>query len=71
MVNNQCFYTKNGRDLGVAFTELAHPNLFPCVGLQSAGEVVETNFGQEPFMYDLTMKRKVCTMYCLFCLLVD
>ncbi|OQV11484.1 Ran-binding protein 9 [Hypsibius exemplaris] len=58
LVNNKCFYTKNGMDLGVAFTDLTHPSLYPCVGLQSTGEVVETNFGQEPFMFDISSIKK-------------
>ncbi|GAV04515.1 hypothetical protein RvY_14784 [Ramazzottius varieornatus] len=57
MVHNRCFYTLNGRDLGIAFTDLP-PNLYPCVGLQSAGETVETNFGQNPFVFDVDMARK-------------
>ena len=29
------------------------PNLFPTVGLQTPGEVIDANFGQEPFMFDI------------------
>ena len=29
------------------------PNLYPTVGLQTPGEVVDANFGQEPFMFDI------------------
>ncbi|XP_055343672.1 ran-binding protein 9-like isoform X2 [Paramacrobiotus metropolitanus] len=57
LVNNSCFYTKNGLMLGVAFENLPS-NLYPCVGLQSVGENVETNFGQTEFMFDLTDLRK-------------
>ncbi|XP_078042024.1 ran-binding protein M isoform X1 [Augochlora pura] len=52
LVNNTVFYTKNGHHLGIAFTELP-PNLYPTVGLQTPGEVVEANFGQEPFVFDI------------------
>uniref|UniRef100_UPI00358FCA50 ran-binding protein 9-like n=2 Tax=Myxine glutinosa TaxID=7769 RepID=UPI00358FCA50 len=52
LINNTCFYTKNGHSLGVAFTDLP-PNLYPTVGLQTPGEVVEANFGQRPFVFDI------------------
>ena len=28
-------------------------NLYPTVGLQTPGEVVEANFGQNPFVFDI------------------
>uniref|UniRef100_A0A4W3HNM0 RAN binding protein 9 n=1 Tax=Callorhinchus milii TaxID=7868 RepID=A0A4W3HNM0_CALMI len=46
MNNNTCFYTKNGHSLG-------NPNLYPTVGLQTPGEVVDANFGQHPFVFDI------------------
>lgn len=52
LIDNTCFYTKNGVNLGIAFTDLP-PNLYPTVGLQTPGEVVDANFGQKPFMYDI------------------
>ncbi|KAL0279628.1 UNVERIFIED_CONTAM: hypothetical protein PYX00_001141 [Menopon gallinae] len=52
LIDNTCFYTKNGHNLGIAFTDLP-PNLYPTVGLQTPGEVVDANFGQEPFMFDI------------------
>lgn len=51
LVNNTCFYTKNGIDLGIAFRDLPS-KLFPTVGLQTPGEEVNANFGQEPFKFD-------------------
>ena len=27
--------------------------LFPTVGLQTPGEIIDANFGQEPFMFDI------------------
>uniref|UniRef100_A0A8C4QD96 RAN binding protein 9 n=1 Tax=Eptatretus burgeri TaxID=7764 RepID=A0A8C4QD96_EPTBU len=48
LINNTCFYTKNGHSLGTFF-----PNLYPTVGLQTPGEVVEANFGQRPFVFDI------------------
>ncbi|XP_002739300.1 ran-binding protein 9 [Saccoglossus kowalevskii] len=53
LIDNTCFYTKNGHNLGIAFTDLP-PNLYPTVGLQTPGEVVDANFGQSPFVFDIT-----------------
>ncbi|XP_045191897.1 ran-binding protein 9-like [Mercenaria mercenaria] len=52
LIDNTCFYTKNGVHLGIAFTDLPH-GLYPTVGLQTPGEVVEANFGNSPFVYDI------------------
>ncbi|TRY75293.1 hypothetical protein TCAL_01336 [Tigriopus californicus] len=52
LVESTCFYTKNGHNLGVAFKDLP-PNLYPTVGLQTPGEIVDANFGQEPFLFDI------------------
>ncbi|GBM39134.1 Ran-binding protein 9 [Araneus ventricosus] len=52
LIDNTCFYTKNGHHLGVAFSDLP-PNLYPTVGLQTPGEVVDANFGQSPFVFDI------------------
>ncbi|XP_074115292.1 ran-binding protein M isoform X2 [Cotesia typhae] len=52
LVDNTAFYTKNGTHLGIAFSDLP-PNLYPTVGLQTPGEVVDANFGQTPFVFDI------------------
>ncbi|XP_053305700.1 ran-binding protein 10 isoform X2 [Spea bombifrons] len=52
LINNTCFYTKNGHSLGIAFTDLPS-NLYPTVGLQTPGEIVDANFGQHPFVFDI------------------
>lgn len=52
LIENTCFYTKNGVNLGIAFADLPQ-NLYPTVGLQTPGEVVEANFGQSPFVFDI------------------
>ncbi|XP_050294518.1 ran-binding protein 9 [Anthonomus grandis grandis] len=52
LIDNTCFYTKNGHHLGTAFHNLP-PNLYPTVGLQTPGEVIDANFGQEPFVFDI------------------
>ena len=51
-MDGSCFYTKNGHHLGVAFKDLP-AQLYPTVGLQTPGEVVDANFGQEPFKFDV------------------
>lgn len=51
LIENNGFYTKNGLQLGLAFTNIPS-NLFPTVGLQTPGEIVEANFGQIPFQFD-------------------
>jgi len=38
--------------LGVAFKDLPS-QLYPTVGLQTPGEVIDANFGQEPFKFDV------------------
>uniref|UniRef100_M3ZUC3 RAN binding protein 10 n=1 Tax=Xiphophorus maculatus TaxID=8083 RepID=M3ZUC3_XIPMA len=48
LINNTCFYTKNGISLGLSL-----PNLYPTVGLQTPGEIVDANFGQQPFVFDI------------------
>jgi hypothetical protein len=53
LVENCCFYTKNGLNLGRAFRDLPAVPLYPTVGLQTLGEEVEANFGMEPFIYDI------------------
>lgn len=35
------------------FFSLSQPNLYPTVGLQTPGEVVDANFGQAPFVFDI------------------
>jgi len=52
LLDSTCFYTKNGHHLGVAFSELP-ANLYPTVGLQTPGEIVDANFGQQPFIFDI------------------
>uniref|UniRef100_A0A3Q1EE89 RAN binding protein 10 n=1 Tax=Acanthochromis polyacanthus TaxID=80966 RepID=A0A3Q1EE89_9TELE len=50
LINNTCFYTKNGISLGLWTHK---PNLYPTVGLQTPGEIVDANFGQQPFVFDI------------------
>ncbi|KAG0049152.1 hypothetical protein BGZ83_006010 [Gryganskiella cystojenkinii] len=46
------FYTKNGAYLGVAFRDLKG-TLYPTVGMRTTGEIVEANFGQRDFIFDI------------------
>lgn len=54
----QAFLTHNGRLLGPAFPGIRcikdAAALYPCVGLHSPGEAVRLNFGQRPFLFDLS-----------------
>jgi Ran-binding protein 9/10 len=48
------FFTKNGRDLGIAFKELKNIKPFPAVGMKkSPGSWISVNFGQKPFIFDI------------------
>ena len=49
--DSQCFFTKNGVFLGMAFGDVP-PNLCPTVYL-GGRDVVTANFGQTPYDYDL------------------
>ncbi|XGW21908.1 hypothetical protein V3C99_004680 [Haemonchus contortus] len=54
LVNKTIFFTKNGVHLGIASRELTHiDDLYPTIGLQTTGEVVDANFGQRPFRFDI------------------
>ncbi|CEP11470.1 hypothetical protein [Parasitella parasitica] len=52
--DNSAFYTKNGKFLGIAFTDMnLNQALFPAIGLRTPGEQVTANFGHEPFVFDI------------------
>ena len=48
----EIFFTKNGENLGVAFSGISG-RLHPTVGLHSPGEVVSINLGALPFAFDI------------------
>ncbi|KAI9219811.1 concanavalin A-like lectin/glucanase domain-containing protein [Blastocladiella britannica] len=51
------FFTKNGLNLGTAFTHLplgGTKPIYPSVGMRTQGEIVEANFGGSPFVFDAT-----------------
>lgn len=37
-------------------------NLYPTVGLQTPGEIVDTNFGQSPFVFNIEDLMQVCQL---------
>jgi Ran-binding protein 9/10 len=48
------FFTKNGRNLGIAFKELKNIRPFPAVGMKkSSGSWIGVNFGQKEFIFDI------------------
>lgn len=52
--DNTAFYTKNGSFLGNAFTNInTSKPIYPAIGLRTAGEEMATNFGNEPFVFDI------------------
>lgn len=58
LVDREIFYTRNGKNLGqtflgILFDEASILALYPTVGLQTKGEIVEVNFGQSPFVYGI------------------
>jgi len=42
---------------------LRQPNLYPTVGLQTPGEIVEANFGRNPFIFDIEGYVQVMLLY--------
>ncbi|KAI8378184.1 concanavalin A-like lectin/glucanase domain-containing protein [Choanephora cucurbitarum] len=52
--DNSAFYTKNGKFLGYAFTQMdLKKDIYPAIGLRTPGEQVTANFGHEPFVFDI------------------
>jgi len=50
-VENSCFYTRNGYNIGTSFRDI--PNeVYPTVGLQTPMEAIEANFGLNSFKFD-------------------
>lgn len=52
-IDNTVFYSKNGSRLGIAFRDILNGPIYPIVGLRSPGEIVEANFGQRPFVFNV------------------
>ncbi|KAF2858096.1 SPRY-domain-containing protein [Piedraia hortae CBS 480.64] len=55
--NDTCFFTRNGCDLGTAFTGInrfaGSHLLYPSLGMKKNGERIRANFGQRPFAFDI------------------
>ncbi|VDD90389.1 unnamed protein product [Enterobius vermicularis] len=74
IVTRTIFYTKNGTSLGLLFIFATFSlnastaikdisnvaDLYPVVGLQKHGEILQTNFGQKPFKYNIAVDIQVC-----------
>ena len=54
-----CFYTKNGKDLGIAFTNLPKEMFYPMVGFWRKNAEIIVNFGQEPFVYNISLRKQI------------
>ena len=61
VIDGNCFFTKNGDFLGVAYRRVP-PGLYPTVGLGPFG-TVNANFGQSPFRFNLDWEtvRSLCS----------
>ena len=55
--NRTCFFTKNGDFLGIAFRDMPMTNLYPTVGVGSRNGILQVNFGQLPFSYNIAMEQ--------------
>ncbi|GAM23411.1 hypothetical protein SAMD00019534_065860 [Acytostelium subglobosum LB1] len=53
-INNTIFFTKNGVPLAEAANDIKGLTLYPCVGLRTSGESIEVNFGQKPFVFEIS-----------------
>ncbi|KAK0424706.1 hypothetical protein QR680_008800 [Steinernema hermaphroditum] len=53
-MNKEIFFTKNGEYLGKAVDNVNTENdLYPTIGLQTRDVLIDTNFGQKPFRYNI------------------
>ena len=52
--SRKVFFTKNGMFLGIAKSKLPNKTWYPTIGLHSKDEMVEVNFGQEPFIFKIS-----------------
>ena len=52
LVEKQIFFTKNGKKLDIAIKGVTSTTLFPALGMNSPGEIVQANFGQSEFIFD-------------------
>ena len=57
LISRSCFFTKNGKFLGVAVRNLPVIEYYPTIGVHSKDECVEVNLGQKPFLYNIAMEK--------------
>lgn len=58
-MTRELFFTKNGEFLGIASKNvIIEENLYPTAGMQTNGEMIDVNFGQKPFKFDIESYRK-------------
>ena len=53
LVEKQIFFTKNGKKLDIDMKGVTSTTLFPTLGMRSPGEMVQANFGQSEFIFDV------------------
>ncbi|CAG8540244.1 21313_t:CDS:2 [Dentiscutata erythropus] len=53
------FFTKNGINLGIAFENLPICRFYPMVGLRYPDQMIEANFGKNPFAFDIKLYRSL------------
>ena len=53
LIEKQIFFTKNGKKLDIAIKGVTSTTLFPTLAMSSPGEIVQANFGQSEFIFDL------------------
>ncbi|CAD5206942.1 unnamed protein product [Bursaphelenchus okinawaensis] len=60
-INRTIFFTRNGHKLPDEFCDVCTTKpYFPIVGMQCPGEVVDTNFGQKPFLFNIENEVQKC-----------
>lgn len=68
VVDNVVFFTKNGKNLGVAFRNL-NGQYYPTVGMQSTGGGIDANFGSQAFIFDIEAFAQQKREHVLSCIL--
>lgn len=59
-ISRTIFFTKNGVNIGVAATNIPTDKpLYPTIGMQAKDQIVDTNFGQSKFHYNIETELKV------------
>ncbi|KAK9504990.1 hypothetical protein O3M35_009148 [Rhynocoris fuscipes] len=58
-IDKTMFYTKNGKNLGVAFLDIPYlaKKFYPTIGFQTKDAIIETNFGQNDFLFNINFMK--------------